>query len=156
MKDITPAQRNKSTCVLIWVAAGLPKWHSGKVNQCRKCRKGEFDPWVRKIPWRRKWQPTPVFLPGKSHGQRSLVGCGPWGSQKVGHDWAHEQPTAIDWVACEQQKFIFYSSGGWDAQDQGTGRFGIWWMLTSGFIDVPLLVCSPIVNGQGLSQGLRL
>ena len=33
-----------------------------------------FDPWVRKIPWRKKWQPTPVLLPGKSHGQRSLVG----------------------------------------------------------------------------------
>ena len=38
-----------------------------------------FDPWVRKIPWRGVWQPTPVFLPGKSHGQRSLVGYSPWG-----------------------------------------------------------------------------
>ena len=38
--------------------------------------------WVGKIPWRRKWQPTPVFLPGKPHGQRSLVGYSPWGSQK--------------------------------------------------------------------------
>ena len=36
------------------------------------------DPWVGKIPWRRKWQPTPVFLPGKSHGQRSLAGYSPW------------------------------------------------------------------------------
>ena len=36
-----------------------------------------FNPWVGKIPWRRKWQPTLVFLPGKSHGQRSLVGCSP-------------------------------------------------------------------------------
>ena len=35
--------------------------------------------WVRKIPWRRKWQPTPAFLPGESHGQRSLVGYSPWG-----------------------------------------------------------------------------
>ena len=41
-----------------------------------------FDPWVRKIPWRRKWQPTSVLLPGKSHGQRSLVGCGPWGQRE--------------------------------------------------------------------------
>ena len=46
----------------------------------------EFDPWVRKIPWRRKWQPTPVFLPGKSHGQRSLGGYSPWGWQRVRHD----------------------------------------------------------------------
>ena len=37
-----------------------------------------FDAWVRKILWRRKWQPTPVFLPRKSHGQRSLVGYSPW------------------------------------------------------------------------------
>ena len=41
-----------------------------------------FDPWVRKIPWRRKWQPTPVFLPGESHGQRSLAGCSPWGRKE--------------------------------------------------------------------------
>ena len=40
------------------------------------------DPWVRKIPWRRKWQPSLVFLPGESHGQRSLAGCSPWGLQK--------------------------------------------------------------------------
>ena len=38
---------------------------------------GEFDPWVGKIPWRRKWQPSPVFVPGESHGQRSLVGYCP-------------------------------------------------------------------------------
>jgi len=40
-------------------------------------RTRQFDPWVGKIPWRKKWQPTPVFLPGESHGQRSLVGCSP-------------------------------------------------------------------------------
>jgi len=40
-------------------------------------RRPGFYPWVRKIPWRRKWQPTPVFFPGKSHGQRSLMGCSP-------------------------------------------------------------------------------
>ena len=39
----------------------------------------EFDSWVRKIPWRRKWQATPVFSSGKSHGQRSLAGYSPWG-----------------------------------------------------------------------------
>ena len=41
---------------------------------CLQCRRLGFDPLVRKIPWRRKWQPTPVLLPGKSHGQRNLVG----------------------------------------------------------------------------------
>jgi len=44
--------------------------------QCRRhCKRRRFDPWVRKIPWRRAWQHTPVFLPGESHGQRSLAGC---------------------------------------------------------------------------------
>ena len=43
-----------------------------------QCRRLRFDFWVRKIPWRRKWQPTPVLLAGKSHGQRSLLGYSPW------------------------------------------------------------------------------
>ena len=43
-----------------------------------------FDPWVGKIPWRRKWQVNPVFLPGKSHGQRSLAGYSPWGHSQTG------------------------------------------------------------------------
>ena len=42
--------------------------------QCRRCKRCSFDPWVRKIPWRRKWQPTPVFLPSISHAQGSLMG----------------------------------------------------------------------------------
>ena len=50
-----------------------PRWLSGKESSCQ-CWRGRFDPWVGKIPWRRKWQPTPVFLPGESHGQRSLAG----------------------------------------------------------------------------------
>ena len=45
---------------------------------------GTFDPWVGKIPWRRKWQPTPVFLLGESHGQRSLVSDSLW-VHRVGH-----------------------------------------------------------------------
>ena len=58
----------------------FPKWLSGKESTClcRRCRRCGFNPWVRKISWRRKWQPTPVFLPGKSHGQKSLVGYSPW------------------------------------------------------------------------------
>ena len=44
---------------------------------------GGLDPWVRKIPWKRKWQPTPVFLPGESLGQRSLVGYSPWDQKEL-------------------------------------------------------------------------
>ena len=45
---------------------------------CLQHRRPVFNPWVRKISWRRKWQPTPIILPGKSHGRRSLVGYIPW------------------------------------------------------------------------------
>ena len=61
-------------------------WLSGKESACQ-CRRRRFDPWVRKIPWRRAWQPTPVFVPGESHGQRNLV-CylQSIGSRRVRHD----------------------------------------------------------------------
>ena len=70
-----------------WYHIGLSWWLNGKESACNAGDLGSisgFNPWVRKIPWRRKWQPTPVFLPGKSHGQRSLEGYSLWGckSQK--------------------------------------------------------------------------
>ena len=64
---------------------GFPSGVSGKepACQCRRCKRHGFDPRVRKIPWIRKWQPIPVFLPGETHGQRSLVGCSPWGHKEL-------------------------------------------------------------------------
>ena len=56
----------------------LPRWLSDEKSAYRSCKRCGFNPWVRKIPWRRKWQPTPVFLPGKFHRQRSLVGYSPY------------------------------------------------------------------------------
>ena len=55
---------------------GLPRGLNGKELACQ-CRRHGFDPWVGKVPWRRTWQPTPVFLPGESPGQRGLVGYSP-------------------------------------------------------------------------------
>ena len=84
--------------VLVWVwgwrqergsresYVGLPCWLSGKESACQS-RRHMFDPWAGKIPSGRKWQPTPVFLPGESHGRRSLVGS--MGSQRVRHDWSN-------------------------------------------------------------------
>ena len=59
----------------------LPRWYNGTRStcQCRRHRSCGFDPWVGKIPWSRKWQTGPVFLPGQFHRQRSLVGYSPWG-----------------------------------------------------------------------------
>ena len=67
---------------------GLPRWLSGE-ESAWQCRRHGFNPRVEKVPWRRKWQPTPGFLPGKSHGQRSLVGYSPWGHKESD---AAEQP----------------------------------------------------------------
>ena len=49
----------------------------GGACQCRRCNRCRFEPWVRKIPWRRAWEPTPLLLPGESHGQRRLAGYSP-------------------------------------------------------------------------------
>ena len=68
------AYKRKGVDTEIW---GFPCSSVGK--DCLQCRRPVFDSWVRKIPWRRKWKPTPVLLPGESHGQRSLAGYSPWG-----------------------------------------------------------------------------
>ena len=52
-----------------------------------QCRRPGFDPWVGKIPWISKWQPTPVFLSGEFQGQRSLAGYSPWSCKRVRHNW---------------------------------------------------------------------
>ena len=64
---------------------GLPRWCSGKESacHCRRHKRHGFNPWVRKTPWSRKWWPTPVSLPRKFHGQRSLVGYGPRGLKEL-------------------------------------------------------------------------
>ena len=59
---------------------------SGKESICQ-CRRRGFNPWVGKIPWRRKWQPISVFLPGKSHGQRILAGNSPWDRKELDRTW---------------------------------------------------------------------
>ena len=72
---------------------GFPCGSDGRV--CLQCRRTEFDPWIGKIPWRREWQPTPVFPPEEFHGQRSL------GSQRVGHDW--ETNIHTHWLVYQEQ-----------------------------------------------------
>ena len=61
--------------------SGLPWWLSGE-ESAYQCRRPGFDPWVGMILWTRASQPTPVFLPGAFHGQRSLAGCNPWDHKK--------------------------------------------------------------------------
>ena len=68
------------------------------VKNLPQCRRPELDPWVGKIPWRRAWQHTPVFLPGGSHGQRSLGGYSPWGHKDYSFVIAFFLPPKIDFI----------------------------------------------------------
>ena len=69
---------------------GLPWWFNGKEYTCQ-WRRHKFHPWVKKIPWRMRGQPTPVFFPRKSHQQKSLEGYSPWGCKRIRHDLATNQ-----------------------------------------------------------------
>ena len=76
---------NVPSCIM------LPGDSDGKESTCQ-CRRHGFHPWVGNIPWRRKWQATPVFLPRRLHGQRRLVGYSPWvRSERVRHDLVTKQ-----------------------------------------------------------------
>ena len=72
-QESSPTPQFKSINSSAWL-----RW----LSVCLQCRRPRFNPWVGKILWRRKWQPTPVLLPGKSHGQRSMVGYSPWGRKE--------------------------------------------------------------------------
>ena len=74
----TTAQQRSTLCF----PPGLPRWHSDGESSCQSW---DEETQVGRIPWNRKWQSTPVFLPGKFHGQRSLAGCSPWG-HRVRHN----------------------------------------------------------------------
>ena len=88
---------------------GLSSWLIGKepACQCKRCR---FNSWVRKNHWRRKWQLTPVFLPGKSRGQRNLEDHSPWGCKRVRHDWAteyhHHQQLTNNWHGLKPSRLL--------------------------------------------------
>ena len=73
---------NNWTTTKVW--EGLPGWLGDKESTIVG---NTFNPWFEKIPWSRKWQPTPLFLPGKSHGQGTLEGCSPWGPIESDRTW---------------------------------------------------------------------
>ena len=88
----------------------LPQWLSSKDSACQ-CRKCKFDPWVGKMPWRRAWQPTPVFLPGESHGLRSPTGYSPQGVKELDiteHTHRLQEGILVLRASC---LFFFFNSG---------------------------------------------
>ena len=84
---------------------GLPADSEDRESICQ-CRRHRVNPWVRKIPWRRAWQPTPAFLPRESHGQRSLVSYSPWAHKRVRHNLVTKQQITTNEG--------FYDGGSWD------------------------------------------
>ena len=94
---------------------GFPSSSVGK-RICLQCKRPRFDPWVRKIPWRRKWQPTPVFLPGEFHEQRSLACYSPWDSK---------ESDTIVWLTFT---FHFFSTDATN-QSHSSNLQPSWWVL---------------------------
>ena len=93
----------------------LPRWHGGKksAHQWRRHRRYEFNPWVRKTSWSRKWQPTPLFLPGKLYGQRS---------QTLYCLWCFKGLNTAEWLCTHAHMYSIISS----AKSDGLTSFPIW------------------------------
>ena len=79
--------------------------------QCRRCKRYEFDPFVGKIAWSRKWQTTPVFLPGKFHGQSNLEGYSPWGLRELDTTESTHTHTHMWWVSVVARGIFVASCG---------------------------------------------
>ena len=98
---------------------GLPRWLSGKEStcRCRRCKRS----WFGQIPWRRKWQPTPVFLSGKSPWTEDPGGQQSMGSQRVRHNWArghghahtHTHTHTLYWTIVDLQCCVSFTCSQW-------------------------------------------
>ena len=86
--------------IMVLLHLGLSRWLSVKESTCQWRRRFDLPRRLGEILWDSKWQPTPVFLPGKFHGQRSLVGYCPWGRKRAGHDWVTEHSTPLHRRIC--------------------------------------------------------
>ena len=84
MADALPGTERCLQMCAGWMDGWMDDWMDGWLAgcQCRRNERCRFDPWVGKIPYRRKWQPTLVFFPEEFHGQRILVGCSSWGGKE--------------------------------------------------------------------------
>ena len=108
---IMPAAKKRPFILSSHAVNGLAR-QSGKESacQCSFCKRRRFEPWVRKIPWRRKWQPTPLFLPEKSHGGRKLAGYSPWDCKTLNTTERLSIYTVKqDWAICSSQLWTIFS-----------------------------------------------
>ena len=119
--------------------------------QCRKCRKCVFDSWVRKTPWRKKWQPTPVFLPKKSQGQRSLAGYSAWGHKESG---TTEWLSIAQWATMENwfSSIIMAKIQNIHTFPQGTGLGDVCTIWYIGGFPGGSVVKNPPNNARGMAS----
>ena len=129
--------------IITSIHLGASQVLSGKESACQ-CRRRMFNPGMGRIPWRRKWQPTPVFLPRKSHRQRSLAGYSPW-SCKESNKTEHTRMLfilillfyVIDFskrLVSLNCPFLFMKKPGWGNVENGH-RFVCGWFLTGLSLD---------------------
>ena len=78
-------------------------------NSPAKCWRCRYNTWIKKIPWRRAWQPTLVFLPGEYHGLKSLAGYSPWG-RRVRHDWSYWARTMEYYSALRKKEILSFTT----------------------------------------------
>ena len=127
-------------------------WLSGKELACQ-CRRHRFDPWVRSIRWRRKWQPSLVFFPGEPHGQRSLVGSSPWGRKRAEHDLATKQQLyslALNRSsgACGLRSVFLHPQLPELREDNSRKSRRQWWKGLTKHVTHSANVCSPVIRRQ--------
>ena len=124
-------------CISNW----RPKWLSGKESACQ-CRGCGFNPWVGKIPWSRKRQPAPVFLPGKFHGQRKLAGYCPWIHKEWDTHYLQQRaPRCAQqavWVQRPPPQSKCTCKGGWQE-----------WPLIQSYVQIPFFLGHNIVRTCG-------
>ena len=126
MSKLIKEKQERVTISLSWYICHPHRMGSHCFLCCCCC--SSIDPWDGMIPWRRKWQPTPIFLPGKSHGQRSLQGYSPWGSKTSDTTELQQSQHAVQSLhpECSDGKHrdhILLSGAGSDGEDgRGRGR----------------------------------
>ena len=125
-----------------------PLWLSGQ-RVCLQCRGTVFDPWLGKIPWRRKWHPTPASLPGEFRGQRSRVAYSPWG---------HKESDTTEWLTLSlsfQDSCYVMVSGRWGLRVEPSEVESV--PLWGTYTEPPASVqCTSTVNAHDLEEGPRL
>ena len=126
--------------IYIYIYLGFPGGASSQESACqwRKCKRHEFNPWFGNISWRRKWQPTRIFLLAEFHGQRSLVGYSPWDHkesvmiEQLTFSYTHIQIyICVIYMICYIKRFIIRCNGSHDYGVREVQIQGSWWSSSS-------------------------